>query len=73
MVPHAHAAMLDCAPTTIARIAQVYFGIDSYIIQKFDLHLVGHKPIALMKQADQPAANNCSGLVPVPGTREPRT
>src|SRR6266436_690364 len=25
-------------------------------------------PIALMKQADQPAANNCSGLVPVPGT-----
>src|SRR5258708_31844101 len=21
-----------------------------------------------MKQADQPAANNCSGLVPVPGT-----
>src|SRR5882724_9394422 len=25
-------------------------------------------PIALMKQADQPAANNCSGFVPVPGT-----
>src|SRR5882762_3728334 len=25
-------------------------------------------PIALMKQADQPAANSCSGLVPVPGT-----
>src|ERR1700738_116573 len=25
-------------------------------------------PIALMKQADQPAANHCSGLVPVPGT-----
>src|SRR4029077_8673640 len=25
-------------------------------------------PIALMKQADQPAENSCSGLVPVPGT-----
>src|SRR5262245_20060178 len=24
------------------------------------------RPIALMKQADQPAANNCSGLVPLP-------
>src|SRR5712672_2975486 len=30
--------------------------------------LLATSPIALMKQADQPAANNCSGLVPVPGT-----
>src|SRR5229473_387338 len=30
--------------------------------------LLATTPIALMKQADQPAANNCSGLVPVPGT-----
>jgi hypothetical protein len=68
IVPHALAAMLDCAPTTIARIAQVYFGLDGCVIRKFDLHLVGLKAIALMKQADRPAANNCSGLVPVPGT-----
>src|SRR3984893_9005473 len=30
--------------------------------------LLATSPIALMKQADHPAANNCSGLVPVPGT-----
>src|SRR6267378_850674 len=30
--------------------------------------VVSTSPIALMKQADHPAANNCSGLVPVPGT-----
>ena len=30
--------------------------------------LLATSPIALMKQADQPAANNCSGFVPVPGT-----
>src|SRR4029077_6820741 len=30
--------------------------------------LLATSPIALMKQADQPAANNCSGLVTVPGT-----
>src|SRR2546427_11110779 len=29
--------------------------------------LLATSPIALMKQADQPAANNCSGFVPVPG------
>src|SRR5579872_4296893 len=29
--------------------------------------LLATTPIALMKQADQPAANNCSGFVPVPG------
>src|SRR5882724_3172608 len=34
----------------------------------FTFILVATNPIALMKQADQPAANNCSGLVPVPGT-----
>src|SRR6266545_3956853 len=28
--------------------------------------LLAASPIALMKQADQPAANNCSGLVPLP-------
>src|SRR5215467_460111 len=32
------------------------------------LILLATSPIELMKQADQPAANNCSGLVPVPGT-----
>src|SRR3954469_509348 len=26
----------------VARIAQVYFGIDGYVSRKFDLHLVGH-------------------------------
>jgi hypothetical protein len=36
--------MLDCSPTTIARIAEVYFGIDGYVTRKFDHHLVGHKP-----------------------------
>jgi hypothetical protein len=36
--------MLDCAATTIAGIARVYFGIDGYVIRKFDLHSVGHKP-----------------------------
>src|SRR5580700_7358767 len=30
--------------------------------------LLATTPIALMKQADQPAANNCSGLGPIPGT-----
>src|SRR5712675_982234 len=30
--------------------------------------LLATSAIALMKQADQPAANNCSGFVPVPGT-----
>src|ERR1700748_3899769 len=34
----------------------------------FTFILLATTPIALMKQADQPAANNCSGLVPVPGT-----
>src|SRR5437868_1478799 len=29
--------------------------------------LLATTPIALMKQADHPAANNCSGFVPVPG------
>src|SRR5882672_10138617 len=29
--------------------------------------LLATSDIALMKQADQPAANNCSGLVPGPG------
>src|SRR6266851_4637782 len=28
----------------VARIAQVYFGIDGYVSRKFDLHLIGHKP-----------------------------
>src|SRR6267378_4428496 len=28
----------------VARIAQVYFGIDGYVSRKFDLHLVGNKP-----------------------------
>src|SRR5262249_1469703 len=28
----------------IARIAQVYFGIDRHISRKFYLHFVGHKP-----------------------------
>src|SRR5579864_127507 len=28
----------------VARIAQVYFGIDGCVSRKFDLHLVGHKP-----------------------------
>jgi hypothetical protein len=28
--------------------------------------LAAATPIAPMKQADQPAANNCSGLVPLP-------
>jgi len=43
----------------VAGIAQVYF---------CNFILLATSPIALMKQADQPAANNCSGLVPVPGT-----
>src|SRR5712691_2648049 len=30
--------------------------------------LLATSAIALTKQADHPAANNCSGLVPVPGT-----
>src|SRR5580704_667316 len=30
--------------------------------------LLATSPIALMKQADQPAANRCSGLVPLPGS-----
>src|SRR5438309_2318608 len=28
----------------VARIAQVYFGIDGCVSRKLDLHLVGHKP-----------------------------
>src|SRR5215470_273157 len=28
----------------VARIAQIYFGIDRYISRKFDLHSAGHKP-----------------------------
>src|SRR6266446_486300 len=28
----------------VARIAQVYFGIDGYVSLKFDLHLVGNNP-----------------------------
>jgi hypothetical protein len=31
------------------------------------------RPIAPMKQADHPAANNCSGLVPAPGCPEATT
>lgn len=54
--------------SNVARIAQVYFGIGGYVIRKFDLILLATSPIALMKQADQAAANNCSGLVPVPRT-----
>ena len=52
----------------VARIAQVYFGIDGYLSGSLTFILLATTPIALMKQADQPAANNCSGLVPVPGT-----
>jgi len=29
---------------TVARIAQVYFGIDGYLSRKFDFHSVGHNP-----------------------------
>src|SRR6266851_9157068 len=29
---------------TVARIAQVYFGIEGCVSRKLDLHLVGHKP-----------------------------
>jgi hypothetical protein len=46
---------------------QVHFGIYGRIGRELDLHFAGHKPIALMKQADHPAANNCLGLVPLPG------
>src|SRR5207247_10529933 len=28
----------------VARIAQVYFGIDGYVSRKFDFHLVGYTP-----------------------------
>src|SRR3984957_6799355 len=28
----------------IARISQVYFGIDGYLSRKFDFHFVGHNP-----------------------------
>jgi hypothetical protein len=28
----------------VARIAQVYFGIDGYFSREFDLHLAGHNP-----------------------------
>jgi len=44
------------------------FCIDGYVGRKLNLMRLATSPIALMKQADQPAANNCSGFVPVPGT-----
>ena len=43
-----HARQPDVKPCSekvnVARIAQVYFGIDGYVSRKFDLHLVGPKP-----------------------------
>jgi hypothetical protein len=50
-----------------AGVAQVYFVINGRISQEADLHFCGRKPIAPMKQDDQPAAKSCSGLVPLPG------
>jgi hypothetical protein len=29
----------------VARIAQVYFGIDGYLSRTFDFHFVGHQPL----------------------------
>ncbi len=48
------------------RGAEIDLGIDRMAGGQGDLRLGGGKPIAPMKQADQPAANSCSGLVPAP-------
>jgi len=52
----------------VARIAQVDFGIDGYVGRKFDLQVAGHKSHRTNETGRHPAANNCSGLVPVPAT-----
>jgi hypothetical protein len=50
-----------------AGVAQVYFVINGRISREAGLHFAPASPIAPRKQADQPAANSCSGLVPLPG------
>ena len=51
---------------------KIHFGVDGRVGRKSDPRLAGHEPIAPSKQADQPAANSCSGLVPVPARQESR-
>ncbi|MEI9986315.1 MAG: hypothetical protein WDN69_25985 [Aliidongia sp.] len=48
------------------RIAQIHLGIDGSAAGSVIFLARAACPIAPMKQADQPAANNCSGLVPLP-------
>ncbi|MDR6956009.1 hypothetical protein J2X65_005403 [Ancylobacter sp. 3268] len=46
--------------------AEIDFHIDGEIRRQCELTLAGSDAMAPMKQADQPAANSCSGLVPAP-------
>jgi len=50
----------------VAHLAQIYFGVDSCVRREVTFILRAASPIAPSKQADQPAANSCSGLVPLP-------
>ena len=52
---------------TAARGAQAHFGVNGHARGRATFLLPAAILIALKKQADQPAANGCSGLVPVPG------
>ena len=54
--------------TSVSRV-EVYFGVYGDVSGKGDPSLRAAMPIALSKQADQPAARSCSGLVPPPGAR----
>ena len=49
----------------VVRQVQVHFGVDRDVSRQSDFLLRAASAIALSKQADQPAANNCSGLVPM--------
>jgi hypothetical protein len=63
-------ADVEASPEKVSSVSsvQVYFGVDGGVGRENDLIFIfrAASPIAPSKQADQPAANNCSGLVPMP-------
>jgi hypothetical protein len=52
---------------TVVSGEQVHFGINGRLWWHRDLPLAPAVLIFVRKQDDQPAANSCSGLVPLPG------
>jgi hypothetical protein len=60
--------MLDRAPTTIARIAPVYFSIAGCVIRKCDLHFGGLKPHRANETGRPTGGKQLLRLGTLPGT-----